>query len=84
LLLSVTAESVPRVEESVTAPAEDLRLSPFASFAWTVTVADELPSANREAGEAEIVLFPGETGPGTVVIAPLVPVRLVLSVAVTV
>jgi len=84
LLLLVTAESLPSVEERVTAPPEEVRLLPFASFAWTVTVADELPSANREAGEAEIVLFPAETGPGTVLIAPLVPVRLVVSVAVTV
>jgi hypothetical protein len=80
----VTAESVPALEPSVTVPPEVARLFPYASLACTVTVAEEVPLAASDCGEAVPVVVAGEAGPGIAVIAPLVPARLVLSVAVTV
>ena len=80
----VTADSAPRLVLSVTVPPDCVTLFPYASLAWTETVAEDVPSAKRVWGAAEIVVVAADAGPATVVIVPLVPVRLVLSVAVTV
>jgi hypothetical protein len=62
--LSATALSEPAVVDSVTVPPLEVRSFPFASFAWTVIVEVEDPSAVIDAGEAEIVVVEADTAPG--------------------
>src|SRR6266540_1303059 len=65
-LLSVTAESVPALALSVTGPPELLSVFPLASFARTVIVEIEEPSAATELGAAEIVVVEAAAAPGTI------------------
>jgi hypothetical protein len=64
LPLSVTTPSEPRFVDRATVPPLAVRLLPFASFAWTVTVEVEDPLAVIDAGDAEIVVFEADTAPG--------------------
>src|SRR6266540_549961 len=65
-LLSVTPESVPALALSVTGPPEPVRGFPLASFARTVIVEIEEPSAATELGAAEIVVVEAAAAPGTI------------------
>jgi hypothetical protein len=61
--LSVTALSAPEVVDNVTVPPLATKLLLAASFACTVIVEVEAPSAVIEAGLGVIVVFPALTGP---------------------
>ena len=63
----VTGPTLPKEVVRVTTSPVVVRLWPWASLAWTVTVDVDIPLAMIDVGLAEMVVVAADTGPATMV-----------------